>query len=85
MTVIYEVYKAQSVGEETVPDTHIHIEIPIRDVKTLEEGVLLHEDGAELLFKALKYSLPGGTFDRLLAKMLTYKASHFVIPHEKED
>lgn len=74
------VSKAQAIGSETVPDTHIIIEIPVEDVETIKEAVCIYNGDSERLFQALKYALPGGTFDRLLAKMLTYKASHFIIP-----
>lgn len=36
-----------------------------------------YEDQADALFSALRDSLPGGTLDRLLGKMLAYKATHF--------
>ncbi len=38
---------------------------------------------AQRLFEALRDSLPGGTIDRLLGKLLAYKASHFIVSHER--
>jgi hypothetical protein len=37
---------------------------------------------AQALFIALRDNLPGGTLDRLMAKLLTYKATHFVVAHK---
>lgn len=37
---------------------------------------------AQALFEALRDSLPGGTIDRLVGKLLAYKASHFHVNHE---
>jgi len=36
------------------------------------------------LEKSLYFSLPGGTYDRLLSAMLIRKASHFRVAHARE-
>lgn len=42
----------------------------------------MFESQAEDLFQALRYSLPGGTIDRLAGKLLAYIASDFLVSHE---
>jgi hypothetical protein len=41
------------------------------------------EADAQMLFDALRQTLPGGTFDRLLVLMLKDTASHFIVAHSK--
>lgn len=43
-----------------------------------------YEDQAQLIFDGLRDSLPGATLDRLLGKMLAYKASYFRVPSWKD-
>lgn len=38
---------------------------------------------AQILFDALRKTLPGGTFDRLLVMMLKDAASHFIVAHQR--
>lgn len=48
----------------------------------LEKASEVFDTQAEYLFLALRDSLPGGTIDRLIGKLLAYKASHFHVNHE---
>lgn len=52
-------------------------EIPDMKVRDADEH---YNEQASTLYQALKYSLPGGTYDRLLALMMTDRASLFVVP-----
>ncbi len=38
---------------------------------------------AEVLENALRSSLPGGVYDRLLGRMMLYKSTHFRVPFQK--
>jgi hypothetical protein len=74
------VYKAND-SNVCVDDVRIEITSPMPDYDGI--GVItsrFYEDALDL-FKALRASLPGGTFDQLLALMLREKASHFVVPY----
>lgn len=47
---------------------------------TVAEHATFYETEAIQLADALCNALPGGTLDRLLARLLMIKASHFIIP-----
>lgn len=49
---------------------------------TLETLGELFDREARLIAEALIGSLPGGTLDRLVGRLLEYKASHFIVNHE---
>ncbi len=75
-------HKAQANGEQVVPDAEICI---AQGFRTKDDPALvdrIFSDDAERLEMELYRSLPGGTYDRLLGKMLGRKASHFVVSHE---
>jgi hypothetical protein len=79
MTVIH-ICKANGDRYREIPDTTIHIDADIPEFDfsgALEQAGQFYDKQAETLFVALRDSLPGGTLDRLLGKMLAYKASHF--------
>ncbi len=73
--------KAQTVlSDHPIPDIHIHIsgEQPEFDPRGgLAVWGIYWGEQAELLELALYDSLPGGTYDRLLGRMLARKATHF--------
>lgn len=78
--------KAQAIGSESVPDMVISITQTLSrcagDAMTLEQFVQVFEDQAKDIEEALYGSLPGGTYDRLLGRMLQRKASHFLVTHK---
>lgn len=51
----------------------------------LERSAQWFDAQAETLEEALLRALPGGTYDRLLARMLRRKASHFAIPWQEAE
>lgn len=76
------VYRAQDTGSVQVERVAIVIDAPIPvgpSVTIVDDLHKLFETEAELVFRALK-SLPGGTFDALLVRMLEEKRSHHVVP-----
>lgn len=80
------IMKAEPIaGESPVEDLHVHF---VQRVKSLAEKLPLHTwdflciEEARRLFNALRSSLPGAVFDRLLVLMLEEKASHFIVPHK---
>jgi hypothetical protein len=80
-----QVFKASPIEKEhLVRDARITITGNIDTIgKGLGELDRVFEEDANTLFEALRNSLPGGTFDRLLSRMLTEKASHFVVSNNR--
>lgn len=77
---LIHVYKASPVGDnQVIENLLINIEVPIPD-STIEKGDGLMENDATELTEALYNSLPGGTFDRILIKMLQHRTSHLHVP-----
>lgn len=69
----------------------IEISEQLPDLRNSEHKEWLKEsddrfnEQAEMLLEALIEHLPGGTLDRLTAKLLAYKSTHFVISHATYD
>lgn len=72
------VHKAQTTGDQVIEDVVIRIESPFPNHGSIDEVRSRFDDEAELLMRGLQ-SLPGGTFDALLVRMLEKKRSHFVV------
>lgn len=86
------VYKAQPTGDRHVPDLEILGNMCVPDYEPVPNASLdhylaqseaMHDQQAQLLCDALQASLPGGTLDRLIGKLLLAKASHFRVPWSK--
>ena len=77
--------KASPVGDQRIADTYIEIVNEIQDFMasgfSLADADRSYDSQAELICNALHNALPGGTFDRLLARMFLVKASHFRVSH----
>ena len=72
--------KASPVGTQIVPDATIEIVGACPRFNDLNDAAHFYDGQAQKLAIILFNTLPGGVLDRLLAKMLIHKASHFVIP-----
>jgi len=80
MTLIH-IHKAQPVGDnQVIENLLINIEVSVPDSETIEEGDELMENDATELVEALYNVLPGGTFDRVLIKMLQHRTTHLHVP-----
>jgi hypothetical protein len=79
------VKKAQPTGDQSIPDVVISVTQTLpqsaKDAMSLEQFGQLFDDQAKGIEGALYESLPGGTYDRLLGRMLLRKASHFIVSH----
>ena len=73
----YNIDKAQ--GPPDVKSVCIVIDRTIPDMPSIEHAASYYEEEANALFEALTTSLPGGTLDRLMVKLLEAKVSHFAI------
>jgi len=71
--------KAQTIVE--TESVEIRIEQPIQCSDELKLAAIEFDRDAKLLCDTLIDSLPGGTFDRLLAYMLEEKVSHFRVSY----
>ncbi len=80
MTKSIFTYKAQSIGDKKVEDIIILLTNEMPEFKTVEKSNRLFEMEASELAEVLCNTLPGGTLDRLIAKLLMKKASSFVVP-----
>jgi len=92
MSKIVTVAKADRVWcGETVEDVRIDVnaELPTFDRRKepvelnawLERVGAWYDEQARMIEEGLYESLPGGTYDRLLGRMLARKASHFRVRH----
>jgi hypothetical protein len=80
MAHIY-VYKAQPIGDAMhIQSKTLHIEEDLPNSDTIGEGDTIMELDADKVVEALYNSLPGGTFDRVLVKMLQKRAAHLHVP-----
>jgi hypothetical protein len=75
------VHCAAPIGNNVVEKTTINIydSFNIPDGASLFEHDEAFERDAQLLFDALRTSLPGGTLDRLMCKLMYNRASHFKV------
>lgn len=79
------IYKAGKTVTE-IKSQQIIIQHEIPEAKSLEDARSMYSKESLQLFNALRDSLPGGTFDALLQRMLTFRASLFRVPlFEKKD
>lgn len=81
-TYVLGMWRAQPVGKDIPPKTIIRI-VDVFPQLSMEDSDQAHEDGAEKLASALWESLPGGTFNRLLAKLLVLKAGSLTVTLER--
>ena len=85
------IHRGAPVGDQVAPEVSIVISTDVPALpptmlpgQTIEEHLaplaLLYQQDAQLIAHALRASLPGGTFDRLVCELLTMTASHFRVP-----
>lgn len=77
------VHRAAAMGDRHVPQCVIRIvaEWPDSHESSLDVLSAEFDKEAQELADALIASLPGGTLDRLIGRLLSYKASHFVVSY----
>lgn len=80
------IYKAQPIADQRIDSVTIIInpvllELP-RGPEWLEHATRLFDEDAQALVDAL-HSLPGGTLDRVLVKLLAEKVSQHIVPWER--
>lgn len=81
------IYKAQAIGDQRIESVTITIDatLPQSDDRYrdwLKVATRLFDEEAAKIVDAL-HSLPGGTLDRVLVKLLTEKVSQHIVPWEK--
>ena len=86
MKKILHLFKAQPLGDDKIEDTTIILEHTFPKLEDLDseckmiESDRLFEADSKALEAILHDTLPGGTYDRLLAEMLDRRKSHFIVP-----
>jgi hypothetical protein len=77
------VHKANGFGEQETDEVVLAMRERLPKTLSLDESRKLYEADAVKIVDALQKSLPGGTFDWVMAVMMQRKASHFVHAWEK--
>jgi len=79
---VVTVYRAQPMlrSDRPLPDLHIRATVEIPGSISTDESQRMMQQDAEDIVVALVSTLPGGTFDRVLAEMLRRKLSSLVVP-----
>ena len=72
--------KAQGIGDKKVEAVKILIVVEVPDYPSLEKAANCYQEDASTLADVLCDTLPGGTLDRLIAELLTRKATCFKVP-----
>ena len=72
--------KALPAGSQVIEDYTIVLTDKPPSFSSLADLAKFFDNDAEDLAEVLEHTLPGGTFDRLVAKLLMHKAGHFMIP-----
>jgi hypothetical protein len=90
MQRIITVHRASPVADQIIPEVTIEIvtvvpELPsMQPDQTVQESLApfaaIYQQDAIAIAGALRNSLPGGTFDRLVCELLTMKVAHFRVP-----
>lgn len=85
-----EVHRACGIGDMVVPSVTISVHRGLSELPPLAPGQTVAESLAPIdaiyqqdalaIAHALRDSLPGGTFDRLIVELLKMKVSHFRVP-----
>ncbi len=84
MKTVY-LFKAQPIGDQYIESVTICIGAPLPRFEQsdwLEETTRVFDAQADAIVDAL-HSLPGGTLDRVLVKLLAEKVSQHIVPWEK--
>jgi hypothetical protein len=82
--ITVKAHRAGAIGEYHVPTVTIELnaEWPDSRNESLPELTYRFSQEATDIAEALIQCLPGGVLDRLVGRLLAYKASHFVVNHE---
>ncbi len=75
------VHKAQPTGDRQIPKLTLIAEEDVPEPARAIDSIDLFESDAESIADALIATLPGGTLDRLVVKLLQHQVSLFVVPH----
>ncbi len=85
MKTVY-LFKAQPIGDQKIESMTLIIDAELPrlkyDADWREHATRLFDADAQTLVDAL-HSLPGGTLDRVLVKLLAEKVSQHIVPWEK--
>lgn len=83
---IVSLYRASDLPGKPVPESTIHISACVDEVRCWDniEGAREFYNGqADILLQALSASLPQGTIDALLVRLLDHKRSTLMVAYDK--
>ena len=60
---------------------HIEVRARVPEFEDIAKAGVFYDSEAAILEDVLYSTLPGGTYDRLLARMLARKSTHFRVAH----
>ena len=76
-----KVHKAQKIGSDDVPDLALTATESLSSTHRVKELNAEFDRDARIVVDALLESLPGGTIDRIVARLCRFKASSLVVRH----
>jgi len=76
------IYKAAPVDDRQIRPVIVHITEPIPEMESLDAAEMTYWNEADELSEALYDALPGGTFDRVLVRLMEIKATLFRVSHK---
>lgn len=77
---ILKIKRGQDIGQRRTPQLMIQITEQIGDIGSLKQFGAFYQEEGKALADALCGSLPGGTVDALLMKLLERRASMLRVP-----
>lgn len=87
-----QLYKAQSIGGRIAPDLNLTATAELPDVDpSTDESVWRpahyrqFDEQADIIFRALIDSMPGGTIDALLIRLLQHRRGTLVVTYPQDD
>lgn len=78
MTKEFSISKADPVGDQVIPDVVIRIERVLADMTDPVHAETIYNTQAKIIVDALTRSLPQGTLDRVLGKLLVRKGMTYL-------
>jgi hypothetical protein len=79
----HRIYKAQGLRGDEVESVTIVLEEEFPDFETQGESIKSFDDTSDRLAEVLVKTLPGGTLDRLIGKLLLKTATSLIVPRLK--
>jgi len=81
MTKSIDIHKAVPIpGDGETESVYLNVVLPMPSGLIMEEVDAIFDLDSDKIVEALATTLPGGTFDRVVHKLLGKKLSHLIVP-----